>query len=343
MGPALPQKSARIVGLLALLAAMTSCVTGVAAAADTPRFPLADRGPLNGLLGVPDGWTRQDGPTAELSWQITNNAMGQQSADELLLLDGETQTVTLRWQRALSGRLNLGIEVPWMAHGGGFLDRSINVWHDALGLPDGIRPDLPTNDLRYEYARDGRQPIKVDDTTSGLGDVRTSGALRLGAPGSGEVTLAMTADIKWPTGDAGRLTGSGGTDIAAGLRLAKPPTPRSSGLAQLGWSAQAGITWPGGADEPLPPPAGQIYYYDAALAWAATQSLDLVLQAQGHSGAWQSDLKMLGTRALQLGGGALWHVAGGYSLRLGLFEDIRTDTTPDVTIELALVRRPASR
>ncbi len=339
MGPASSRKFTAGRSSALLLAAVASCATCLAAETDPHRFPLTDRGPLNGLLGLPDGWTRHNGPAAELAWDIANNAMGQQSAHESLLLDGETQTVTLRWQRAFGDRLSLGLELPWMAHGGGFLDRSIDAWHDTLGLSEGIRPELPTGNLRYVYARDGERIINLEDATSGIGDVRTSGAWRLGTPGPGRLAFEVTADIKWPTGDARRLTGSGSTDVAAGLRLVRPPGQRPDGPSRLSWSAQAGIVWPGHVDQPLPAPSAQVYYYDAALAWAATPTLDLILQAQGHTGAWQSDLKMLGTGAAQLGGGALWHLAGGYSLRLGLFEDIRTDTTPDVTLELALVLR----
>lgn len=341
MGPASRHRWSRCCCRALLLALAWAATAG--AATDMPRFPLADRGPLNGLLGMPDGWVRPGGPAAELGWQAANNAMGQQSGGEALLLDGETHTVTLRWQRQFGGRLSLGLALPWMAHGGGFLDGAIDDWHDALGLSDGIRPDLPGNDLRYEYARDGRPAFAVDDATSGLGDLRTAAALRLVSPGDGRLTVDVTADLKWPTGEARRLTGSGGTDLALGLRLALPPDAAAAGAGRFGWSAQAGLMWPGDADDPLPPPAGQVWYYDAALAWAVAAPLDLIVQAQGHSGAWQSGLKMLGQEALQLGVGALWRVGGRYSLRLGVFEDIRTDTTPDFALELALVVGPRDR
>ena len=95
--------------------------------------------------------------------------------------------------------------------------------------------------------------------------------------------------------------------------------------------------WPGHVDLPLPPASAQIVYYDAALAWAATHSLDLVLQAQGHTASYRSDLKMLGSSAVQLGGGLIWRFSGRLGLRFGVFEDIRTDTTPDFATQLSLI------
>lgn len=335
-----------------LTATAALCVLGAAAGGATvahagepapARFPLADRGPLNGLVGIPNGWTQLlQGPAAELSWQITNNAMGERATGERLLLDGETHTVTLRWQHPLGERLAIGVELPWIAHGGGFLDGSIDAWHDALGLSEGIRPLLPARDLRYVYDRAGQPRAGAEDSTSGLGDLRTTLAWRLMTPGAQRPALDLTADVEWATGDADRLTGNGGTDLAAGLRAGRGGIAGTPGLGPLGWSAQAGLVWPGDADEPLPPAAGQFWYYDTALAWAATSALDLVVQLQGHGGAWQSHVTMLGDTALQLGLGAIWHPRPRLGLRLGIFEDLRTDTTPDFAIELALTYRPGS-
>jgi len=335
MGPEPPHRY--LPGALCALL-LTSALAPHGALADgAPRLIAGDRGPLNGVIGLPDGWTRAGGPLAELSWQIANNAMVQASGSEQLLLDGETHVVTLRLQHPLHPRLRVGLALPWIAHSGGFLDRAIDAWHDALGLSEGIRPELPANALNYAYS--GAGSIDLRRSTSGFGDLRTSGALLLTPPGSTRPVMELTADIDWPTGDASRLTGSGGTDFAAGLRIGQEASATGMRLASLGWTLQAGIAWPGHVDTPLPPAAGQVRYYDAALAWAATRNLDLLLQLNGHSGAFQSRLRMLGGEALQLGAGAAWRLGGRYALRAGFFEDIRADTVPDVTFEIALTVR----
>lgn len=341
MGPASRVPLTTGVTLVTLL--LMFAAAPLAAGPPLARLPMTDRGPFNGLIGIPDGWTQVDGPVAELAWQVANNAMGEIDGTETLLLDGETHTVTLRWQRTLAGRLAIGVELPWIAHGGGFLDDAIDTWHDALGLSQGIRPLLPEDQLRYEYTRTGPPDISVTDATSGIGDLRTALAWRPFASVAGRPTLDVTAEIEWPTGDAARLTGNGGTDVAAGLRLGRTAASTRAGLGRLGWAMQAGVVWPGTADAPLPAAVGQFWYYDAALAWPAGDVLDLVVQIQGHGGPWQSDLEMLGDTALQLGLGAIWHARSGLSLRFGLFEDIRTDTTPDFALELALTYQPGSR
>jgi hypothetical protein len=332
-----PESSGRkfpAVACALLLAPATVCGAGETG---TARFPLSDRGPFASLLGIPDGWTDPDGPKAELSWAMASNAMADQDGPELLLLDGETHTLTLRVQRRLGKRLSIGLALPWIAHSGGFLDSAIDSWHDVFGLSEGIRPALPQDDLQFVYARDGIERFRLDHNTSGIGDLHTSAALRLAGGGDGgqPMYLDLTADLDWPTGDPGRLSGNDGVDIAAGLRVG---TPAGQGL---GWSLGAGILWPGDLDLPLPAPAGQLFYYDASLAWSANQSVELLLQLQGRSGAFQGGLKMLGSSGMQLGAGAMWRVTPRYGLRVGVFEDVRTDTAPDFAAELSLLIRTA--
>ena len=315
-----------------LVAGLLLVAVTASAADEAPRFTLVNRSPFTAVLGVPTGWTQPGRPAAELAWDIANHAVGQQSGGEQLLLDGETHVVTLRLRHPLGERWSFGVEAPWIAHGGGFLDRAIDAWHDAFGLHEGVRPELPTGDLRYVYAAGGTEVFALDDYASGPGDLHTTAAYRVLARGW---TLDVLADVEWPTGDADKLTGSGGTDVSASLRATGPA------LARLTWSVAAGVTWPGDVDLPLPPASAQIPWYDASLGWAALESLDLVLQVQGQGGAYRSGLEMLGSSALQFGAGVVWRVNGGLGIRFGVFEDIHTDTAPDFATELAVTVSPS--
>lgn len=341
-GPA-PSRPNRCIGRYwqrALGAALLSgLAAGSAAGAEASRFPLGERGPFNALLGIPDGWTDLSGRRAELSWNIANHSVGERGGSEFLLLDGETHAVTLRMQQRLGERLSFGFELPWIAQSGGFLDPMIDSWHDAFGLSEGIRPSLPRNELQFVYGSGDSEQLRLDRNTSGLGDLHSAAVLRLAGAGNARngLRLDLTADADWPTGDAARLTGNSGVDLAAGLRLSPGAASR------FGWVLSAGVLWPGDVDLPLPPPSGRLLYYDVALAWAATQAVDLIIQVNGHSGAYQGGPDSLSGNTLQIGAGALWHFGSRYSLRFGVFEDLRTDTAPDFATELALLVRAGSR
>lgn len=332
-GPA-PSRRKRGSPRIACLGTVIVALAGATAAADISRLPASERGPFTMLLGVPSGWTDLGGDRVELSWTVANHAFGAASGAEALLLDGETHTVTLRVQRRVNTRVSLGLEVPWVVTGGGFLDRAIDRWHDAFGLSEGIRPSLPRNDLRFVYARDGVEQYRRDRSTSGAGDLHGAAVVRLlgaGRPEEPRLRLDFTADIDLPTGDSDRLTGNDGTDLAAGLRLG------SASASRLAWMLGAGLLWPGDIDLALPPASGRVMYYELALAWSATPGIDLLLGLDGHGGLYESRLAPLGKSALQLGAGALWRLGPRYGLRLGVFEDLRTDTAPDFAVELALL------
>jgi hypothetical protein len=337
-GPARRRGTRRALAVLLALQAAAPIAVHAGPQSGSARLPMSDHSPFTGILGLPDGWTGAASPDAEIAWIVANDAVGQQTASESLLFDGETHVLELRAQRRIGERLRLGVEVPWISHGGGFLDRAIDNWHDAFGLDQGIRPSLPTGELSYLYARDGAQTVALQNYAAGLGDVTTSAAWTLAGAGAGPDALRveLTGDVQWATGDTDKLTGNGATDVAAGLSLTAPAT----GDGRFGWSARAGILWPGEADPALPTTAGQVYYYEGSLSWRLVPSLDLALQALGHSGAWQSGLKLLGSRSLQLGGGGTWRFGRRYGLRAAVFEDLRTDTASDFTMEIALLYLP---
>ena len=318
---------------IALVALALSVAT--ANGAEITRFTILNRGPLHALIGVPDGWNSHGPDGIELTWDMASHAVGASSGGaegEFLLFDGETHAVTLRLRRTVLPRLSLTLELPWIAQGGGFLDRGIDGWHDTFGLREGIRPDLPTDDLSYEYRRGSTVSLLVDDSTSGIGDLRTGAAYRVGELSPDGIKLDVTADVKWPTGDLQHLSGSGSTDVALGARLTDPAT----GSSRLGWSLAAGLVRPGNVDAPLPEPEGTIPYYDASVSWRAWQPLDLILQLQGQGATFASDLKPLGEDSLQLGGGLLWRMSPDWAFTFSVFEDIRPDTAPDFSAQFGL-------
>jgi len=318
---------------------MLAGVVLATAAGAAPRFHVINRGPLTGLIGVPDGFTATGPSTIELAWDIASHSYAGSVAVpdgpvESAGFDGETHALTLRARHAVHSRLTLTLEAPWIAHGGGFLDRGIDRWHDWFGLREGVRPDQPTDALRHEYTGSGAE-LLIDDATCGLGDLRTGLAWRAFGDDSGALRLDLIVEAKLPSGDAQRLTGSGGTDVAAGIRLSD-----ASAANRFAWSLGMGAVAVGDTDEPLPPAEDRIAWWDAALTWEATQALDLVLQWQGQTAAWESRLEALGDAGHQLGGGVFWQVAPSWRLQFGIFEDISPDTAPDFSAQLGLRWEP---
>jgi hypothetical protein len=61
-------------------------------------FSMRNHAPFSALIGIPNGWPDGTDHSAELSWNTSNHSMREVSGDELLMLDGETQTLSARIQ-----------------------------------------------------------------------------------------------------------------------------------------------------------------------------------------------------------------------------------------------------
>jgi len=300
---------------------------------------MRNHAPFSALIGIPNRWPDGTDHSAELSWNTSNHSMLDvtDNSDEYLMLDGETQTLSARMQTRLSSKVQLGVDIPWLQHSGGYLDSVIDAWHDLFGLPEGIRPLTPNDQLNYVYEKNGVEVFQLDERKSGLGDIQIAMALDLGTIGDsessylGRVPWKLTFNLKLPTGEVEKLTGSGNVDVAAGVGI------RSPGGARLDWWLDMGLVWPGDVDIVGLDSSGQIYYYDGAVAWRLLTNLDLLLQLAGHTALYQANVTMLGEPAMQLGVGAMWHVSDKFAMRFGFFEDLRAESAPDFGIELAFV------
>jgi hypothetical protein len=151
--------------------------------------------------------------------QMVASAQPSQTA---YIFDAESLRTTLNARVGIIPRLEVGIEVPFLSHSGGFLDSFIDDFHRRLDLPDGGRTGFSQNRFRAGYVGDGAT-VYLDEAPSGvrLGDIVLSatGVLLVERGRSPAVSLAVAA--KLPTGDYHALGGSGSRDYGTTLRLSK--------------------------------------------------------------------------------------------------------------------------
>jgi len=138
------------------------------------------------------------------------------------ILDGETLRTVLNARVGLRPGLEVGVELPFLSHGGGFLDGTIDSFHSRFSLPEGGRIGFAHDQFRAGYVGDG-QTVYFDRPPEGfrLGDIVLSmtGALlreRRRAP-----AVNATLSAKFPTGDFKTLDGSGSVDYGGALRVSK--------------------------------------------------------------------------------------------------------------------------
>ena len=288
-------------------------------------FLVRDQNPLLAGFGLPTAMPtrlplKSLSGGIDLSWGST--ALVQEQGNETLLVDAETREARLTLQGSFtSTRIGWQLQLPYRYTGGGNLDSFIDSWHDTLGLPDGARSGLPSDQIGIAYTRAGTRRLNINSSVSGLGDIQAALGYQLPNPKGALLTAWLTIEL--PTGDADKLTGSGGTDVS--LLLAG-----QRGLGER-WSVfgQAAATHLGDGDLLTDQQRSVVWSGMAGVSVETWRGLSLKAQIDAHTAVYDSDLDFFSDAVvLTVGGDYLFD--SGWRLDLGVSEDLAVERSPDV-------------
>lgn len=310
----------------------------VAATAD-PRMPATfvttNQNPFIQVFQLP--WSSDPAPPAAGGWAIgwtldvANSSISEESGERRVVIDGETWRTNLAITRGLTSRLEAGVVVPLVSHQGGIFDGFIRDWHDVFGLNNSRRDQFVDGALEYRYTDAGDTQVEVVSASSGVGDLRLTAAWRLDAGASDDLRLMLRAGVKLPTGSASRLHGSGGTDLSLQLLSTDRRTLAFTGTT-LSW--MVGVLRLGRGDLLDDLRRDHVAIGSLGIAQPVWRNLLLKAQLDAHGPFYDSDIEILGTRALQFViGGAILLPRG--VIDIGLIENVVTDPTPDFGIHFA--------
>ena len=299
---------------------------GYTVAEDVPAdaIPLRNHNPFLQVYGLPVFQTADIGSDVSLSYDIANDADDKLLPNETLIIDSESQVVSLALRRRVGERIELRLDVPWVRHSGGFLDGTIKDWHSVLGLSNSAR-EIPNDQFDLLYERDGTTYFDLSSPTSGIGDVRLSAAHAWSA-------VTLRAGVKFPTGDSAGLTGSGATDLSIGAYVDRQAT-----LLQrdLDYSAFVGVLALGDG-EILPEfQRSTVPFGGLALRWHATDRLAITTQWYLQGSYFDIDIDEIGGTTLQLGVGADYRFKRSL-LRIAIAEDIIGAAAPDFALHVSI-------
>jgi hypothetical protein len=258
-----------------------------------------------------------------------STALIQEQGAESLIVDAETREARLTLQAPLSKRFAFQLQLPYRYTGAGNLDGFIDSWHDTFGLPDGARSELPDDAINITYARDQARRLGMTSSASGLMDIQAS--LGYDVIASDVSALSAWLNVKLPTGDADKLTGSGATDVSfilAGERR-----------LDTAWSVfgQAAVTWLGDGDLISYQQRSVVWSGLAGLSGRVWRGLSLKAQIDAHSAAFDSNLDFL-NEAIVLTVGGDYRFASGWLMDIGVSEDIAVEHSPDVVFLFSVKR-----
>ena len=301
-------------------------------------FALRNQNPFLQIFGLP---TFQSATLSEpgkfhydFRFDIANHADVGGNDREDFAVDGETYFLTLSLRRRISERLEVGVDVPFVSHGDGFLDNAIEKWHNTFGMSNTKRRG-PSNVLGFRYTLDGVTLFELDTPAAGLGDMQFTAGLQLKDPDDNDgFALTLRSSVKLPTGDDKKLLGSGATDFSLGLYASDTHTFFEHAL---GISGFAGLLVPGDSDILGPLQRTAVPFGGMAATWHATDRLELTTQLYVQGDYINSELEELGGESIQLavGWGYQWPEQGA-SLKLAIVEDVLANATADFGVHFSI-------
>ena len=303
-------------------------------------FALRNHNPFLQIFGLPPLQSAilaaEGSMTMAVSLDIANNADFGETAAENFLIDGESYFLNVSLRRRMTDWLELGVEVPLVAHDGGFMDSAIINWHDTFDMSNTKRRG-PDDQLQFLYERDGLTLYELNSSASGLGDVQLSAAVRLKETNEDGYALAVRSSIKLPTGDDKDLLGSGAADLATGLYVSDSTSLFNRPLDMSGF---AGVLLLGDGDV-LPDQQKSVVPFGGIVAsWQWTDRLAITTQLQAQGAYFDSDIEELGGSTTQLGVGFSYRLRGsGRCLKFAVVEDVTADATTDFALHFAIANR----
>lgn len=288
---------------------------------DAP-FTVHNANPFVSIYGLPRGGLDDN---FAVRYTVASSFDAGSDGGRSVVLDGETERLEFSAVRALGDYWQVGIDIPWVRHSGGYLDDLIIDWHDWFDLPQNGRDTAPQDLLRFGFA-DAQGAIGVFDDQQGLGDVSLSLARDVAG-------FRARATLKLPTGEPDDLLGSGGADVALSVA-------RDWRLGQR-WDAHValGATWLDDGDvlpDYVRPVVGTLR---AKMGFRAAPWLALKVQWDVHTQVYERvRLRHLNEIAYVLSFGGTLRT-GDYLLDVVVTENYpHPEITPDVAFQLGLRR-----
>lgn len=309
-----------------------------AALSDPGIFALRNQNPFLQVYGLPTfqsaGLTAPSTIAWNLSLDLANHADFGESDIEDFSIDGETYFLTVSMRRRVGDKLELGFDLPLVAHTNGFMDDGIESWHDLFGMSNSKRQG-PSNELAFLYQRGGEDLYRLDSPASGIGDIQLTAAVSLYGQDPAGARLTIRSSLKLPTGDPDRLLGSGAADLAVSLHVAGN---RSMWGRPLEYGGFAGALLLGDGDVLPSLQKNAVSFAGAFVAWRWSERIALAAQLSGQGPYFDSDIEELGGSSLQLATGAAFRTSTNWLLRLAVVEDVSANATTDFALHFSIHR-----
>lgn len=305
-------------------------------------FDMKNQSPIVQIYGLPGIGTAvlfsPGRPEFRMTLDYSSNYVDDAKKGEHIVLDGETARITMGGRYGLTDKVECGVEIPYIIHGGGFLESFIIHYHDIFGFSQGGRDQAPRNHLRYLYTRGGMEKLNVDRSSDGLGDISLTAGLQIyHDKNEYPRAVALRTSLKLPTGDSDQLHGSGSTDMAVWITASDDYKLKAGHWTLFGAAGLMGMTDGKVIQEQQ---RNLVGFGTVGAGWSPLSWIAFKFQMNAHTPFYDdSDLKEVNANAVQLLIGGTLSLFQQTTLDIGVSEDLIIKTSPDVSFHFDLRTR----
>ena len=264
-------------------------------------------------------------------FNLTSNSTNALSSTEIVYFDGEMARFDFQARYGISSFFEIGINLPFINHSKGFMDSSINGFHDFMGMAGGARAGTPVNEMLYAYVQDDKSLFNINESAFGLGDISLELGFKLWE--SKTHSMALRAYFKLNNADKSKLLGSGTLDFSA--QFSGQTTGNSDRPAYFFYSF--GYLRIGGGSLLENMQIKNIAFASLGLAVKANTWLAPKMQLDYHSRFYKNSLTQeLGDFGMQFLLGTDFILSKSTILTAGFAEDIKINTSPDFVFHMGL-------
>jgi hypothetical protein len=255
---------------------------------------------------------------------------------ENYLIDTELATLDVTVHYKFSPRVTGYFIASGVAYRGGFLDSTIEGFHDTFGFDSYGRPAAARNDVNLIYDLKSAQSVYLEAPTSGGFLDPTLGLRFIGIEMPKHWQLALEAAVKIPVDGERLLLSTGRTDYGVQASLQR--------LGQRhGWYVSASAVYYAGADDPVPQDSRVIPTLVVGYEYAVTDNFNLNIQGYASTSVYshdETDLKELLEDKYQLSVGLRYRLSH-VLISFGITENLQNvNNTPDIGAQLGFAYLP---
>ena len=246
------------------------------------------------------------------------------------LVDGEFGLTDLTLHYLATKRAGFYLTVPYFTFGGGFLDATIEGFHDTVGISNADRNYAPRNQFLAIAHLKNSTTVVVQPPASAFGDPVVGVRYSLN-PAGRPYNIVLEGAAKMAVFHGDDLVTTGANDY--GVQISLQRFFRRNAL----YATFAEVYY----QTPDPGLSKDLWIPTLILGWEGriSRHLNFVLQAHASKSTVQeTELRELSAAKIQVTGGVQW-LSNGYVLRFGITENVaHYDNTPDIGVNLSLAR-----